>query len=128
MSTLEDLDNLEQEGKDERKDKGNDDGKKPNKDRDTDMKDAEDKKEEEEEEIIDSEILNLSTRDIVARRRLLENDTRIMKSEYQRLSHEKAAMLEKIRDNLDKIENNRYASTSGDGDAACNVPLHLADY
>jgi 26S proteasome regulatory subunit T5 len=32
---------------------------------------------------------------------------RIMKSEFQRLTHEKASMNEKIKDNLDKIENNR---------------------
>merc|ERR1712113_894571 len=44
---------------------------------------------------------------IVARRRLIENDTRIMRSEFQRLNHEKQAMNEKIKDNVDKIENNR---------------------
>ena len=32
-----------------------------------------------------------------------------MKSELSRLSHEKAAMGEKIKDNVDKIANNRYA-------------------
>lgn len=37
----------------------------------------------------------------------MENDLRIMKSEFQRLTHEQAAMKEKIKDNLDKIENNR---------------------
>jgi 26S proteasome regulatory subunit T5 len=31
-----------------------------------------------------------------------------MKSEFQRLTHEKATMNEKIKDNLEKIENNRY--------------------
>ncbi|KAJ9659895.1 26S proteasome regulatory subunit 6A [Coniosporium apollinis] len=62
---------------------------------------------EEEQSLLDPEILNSSTRDIIARRRLLENDMRIMKSEYQRLTHEKAAMHEKIKDNQDKIENNR---------------------
>lgn len=63
---------------------------------------------EEEQSLLDPEILNSSTRDIIARRRLLENDMRIMKSEHQRLTHEKAAMHEKIKDNQDKIENNRY--------------------
>ena len=71
------------------------------------MKDADEKKKDEEEELIDMEILNSSTRDIISRRRLLENDTRIMKSEYQRLTHEKNAMHEKIKDNVDKIDNNR---------------------
>ena len=72
------------------------------------MKDAEEEKEAE-EDVLDEEILSLSTRDIIARRRLLENDARIMKSELQRLNHEKQAMHDKIKDNLDKIENNRYA-------------------
>ena len=76
---------------------------------DADMKDAADgdKEEVKEEDLIDTEILNSSTRDIVARRRLIENDTRIMRSEFQRLSHEKQAMSDKIKDNVDKIDNNR---------------------
>ena len=57
---------------------------------------------------LDEEILNLSTRDINTRRRLLENELRIMKSEFSRLTHEKSTMQEKIKDNVDKIENNRY--------------------
>jgi 26S proteasome regulatory subunit T5 len=106
MSTLEDLDDLERHEKEEKKDddkkEGDKDGKKA--DGDADMADA-----EPEEEQLDEEILNSSTRDIIARRRLLENDMRIMKSEFQRLTHEKASMNEKIKDNLDKIENNRYS-------------------
>ena len=110
MSTLEDLDDMEREGKEEdKKDGGDKDGKKPDQNGDAEMKDADpDKKEEDkQEDIFDPEILHSSTRDIITRRRLLENDMRIMKSEYQRLSHEQAAMKEKIKDNLDKIENNR---------------------
>lgn len=109
MSTLEDLDDMEREEKEEKKDNGDKDGKKPDQDGDAEMKDAGgDKKEEEkEEDIFDPEILHSSTRDIITRRRLLENDMRIMKSEFQRLTHEQAAMKEKIKDNLDKIENNR---------------------
>jgi ATP-dependent 26S proteasome regulatory subunit len=83
---------------------------------------------EPEEEPLDEEILNSSTRDIVARRRLLENDMRIMKSEFQRLTHEKASMNEKIKDNLDKIENNRYASLSGAAGAAGDGGGDHADY
>ncbi|KAF7192386.1 26S proteasome regulatory subunit 6A [Pseudocercospora fuligena] len=106
MSTLEDLDDMERDGK---KEENNDDKDKKNEGNgDADMKDAEEKKEEEkEEEMIDAEILNSSTRDIVARRRLLENDTRIMRSEFQRLTHEKQSMQDKIKDNVDKIDNNR---------------------
>lgn len=96
MSTLEDLDDIEREQKEDKKDEKKKDG-------DAEMKDA-----EPEEDVLDEEILNLGTRDIVARKRLLENDMRIMKSEWQRLTHEKNAMNEKIRDNLEKIENNRY--------------------
>jgi 26S proteasome regulatory subunit T5 len=100
MSTLEDLDDLEREQKEDKKDDGDKEKKKPDQNSDAEMKDA---------EPIDEEIYSLSTQDILTRRRLLENDSRIMKSEYQRLSHEKATMGEKIKDNLDKIENNRYA-------------------
>jgi 26S proteasome regulatory subunit T5 len=110
MSTLEDLDDLEREQKEEKKDdkkEGGEDGKDGKKaDGDAEMKDA-----EPEEEVLDDEILNLGTRDIVARKRLLENDMRIMRSEFQRLTHEKASMNEKIKDNLEKIENNRCGSS-----------------
>lgn len=109
MSTLEDLDALENEGKkeEEKKDGDDQDPKKPGQSGDADMKDADGEKKDEEEELIDMDVLNSSTRDIVTRRRLLENDTRIMRSEFQRLTHEKAAMLEKIKDNVEKIDNNR---------------------
>jgi 26S proteasome regulatory subunit T5 len=110
MSTLEDLDDLEREQKEEKKEdkkEGGEDGKDGKKaDGDAEMQDA-----EPEEEVLDDEILNLGTRDIVARKRLLENDMRIMRSEFQRLTHEKASMNDKIKDNLEKIENNRYAVT-----------------
>lgn len=108
MSTLEDLDDLEREQKEEDKNEekkdgsGDDSSKEGKKDGDAEMKDA-----EPEEEVLDEDILNSSTRDIIARKRLLENDMRIMRSEFQRLTHEKAAMNEKIKDNQDKIENNR---------------------
>ncbi|KAK5137512.1 26S proteasome regulatory subunit 6A [Meristemomyces frigidus] len=111
MSTLEDLDDME---RDEKKEDEQGDKDKKSGDNaaggDSDMQDAGDgeKKEEvKEEDLIDTEILNSSTRDIVARRRLIENDTRIMRSEFQRLSHEKQAMSDKIKDNVDKIDNNR---------------------
>lgn len=77
---------------------------KPSAEGDADMKDAE----PEEEDILDEEMLSLSTQDLQTRKRLLENDARIMKSEYQRLSHEKATMGEKIKENMEKIANNRY--------------------
>ena len=97
MASLEELEDLERDEQDKKDDKDED----KDKSNDTDMKDAE------EEELLDEEILSLSTRDIVARRRLLENELRIMKSEFQRLTHEKGTMNEKIKDNMDKIENNK---------------------
>ncbi|KAL8934557.1 MAG: hypothetical protein Q9216_005849 [Gyalolechia sp. 2 TL-2023] len=108
MSTLEDLDDLAREGKEEKKDDGDED-KRSKQDGDAEMKDADGEKKEEakEEDLIDIEVLHSSTRDINMRRRLLDNDMRIMKSEFQRLSHEQGAMKEKIKDNLEKIENNR---------------------
>lgn len=102
MSTLEELDDLDRrERDDKKKDKPQDDKGKQG-DGDAEMKDA-----EPEDDVLDPEILSLSTEDIKTRRRLLENDARIMKSEYQRLSHEKATMAEKIKENLEKIANNR---------------------
>ena len=111
MSTLEDLDDMEREGKKEDEEKkdggdGDKDGKKGSAaEGDAEMKDA--KEEEKEEDMIDTEILHSSTRDIQMRKRLLDNDMRIMKSEFQRLTHEETAMKDKIKENLDKIENNR---------------------
>lgn len=104
MSTLEDLDDLEREGKDDKKDETN---KKPDKDGDAEMKDA-DAGKEKIEDLIDAEILHSNTRDIQVRWRLLDNEMRIMTSEFQRLTHEQSAMKEKIKDNLEKIENNRW--------------------
>ena len=115
MSTLEDLDNLEREEGEKRKDQEGGDGKKPpgeGQDGDSEMKDATAKAEEEEEEeddLLDEEIIRSSTADIVKRRRMLENELRIMKSEYQRLMHEQSTMRERVKDNQEKIENNRYS-------------------
>ncbi|ANB12630.1 proteasome regulatory particle base subunit RPT5 [Sugiyamaella lignohabitans] len=59
------------------------------------------------EDDLDDEILKASTQEIINRRKLLENDIRVMRSEFQRLTHEKNAMTDKIKDNQEKIENNR---------------------
>ncbi|KAK3708661.1 26S proteasome regulatory subunit 6A [Vermiconidia calcicola] len=111
MSSLEELEDLERDGKRDDQGDKDDKDKKPDQNGDADMKDADGEKKEEEkkeeEDLIDMEILNSSTRDIVARRRLIENDTRIMKSEFNRLNHEKQTMHDKIKDNVDKIDNNR---------------------
>ncbi|KAL5615684.1 hypothetical protein BROUX41_005715 [Berkeleyomyces rouxiae] len=107
MSTLEELDDLDRRDREDKDNKnqklpggGNGNGSSGN--NDADMKDA-----EPEPEILDDEILSLSTQDILMRKRLLDNDAGIMKSEHQRLMHERASMLEKIKDNEEKIQNNK---------------------
>lgn len=107
MSTLEDLDDLEQEQRDKKQDQNDGNGRKPEGEGDADMEDVD--KKDEEEEMLDEDILNSSTADIVTRRRMLENEMRIMKSEFQRLTHEQSTMREKVKDNQEKIENNRCA-------------------
>lgn len=112
MSTTQNVQGVERRGSDDGEDKkekksggkGNETNNPGNGD-DAEMQDAE----PEEDEILDEEILTLSTEDLRTRKRLLENDSRIMKSEYQRLSHEKATMAEKIKENVEKIANNRSA-------------------
>ncbi|GMM54167.1 proteasome regulatory particle base subunit [Maudiozyma humilis] len=59
------------------------------------------------DEEIDQEILSLSTQELQTRTKLLDNEIRIFRSELQRLSHENNVMLEKIRDNKEKIKNNK---------------------
>ncbi|BFZ62947.1 26S proteasome regulatory subunit 6A [Saitoella coloradoensis] len=70
------------------------------------LNDNEEKMEDAGDEI-DAEILRSSNEEIVNRTRLLENDIKVMRSEYQRLTHESNTMKEKIKDNTEKIENNR---------------------
>lgn len=62
---------------------------------------------EEQDNLIDNEILSSSTSDIVNRTKLLDNDIKVMRLESQRLSHEKTVMLERIKDNQEKINNNK---------------------
>ena len=56
---------------------------------------------------LDQEILSLSTHELQTRTKLLDNEIRIFRSELQRLSHENNVMVEKIRDNKEKIKNNK---------------------
>jgi 26S proteasome regulatory subunit T5 len=88
-----------------------DQSKPPAKDGDISMEDeaaaAEPAKEVDEFEGIDPDILSANTNEVINRRRLLDNELRILKSEFQRLSHEKATMVAGIKENQDKIENNR---------------------
>jgi 26S proteasome regulatory subunit T5 len=56
---------------------------------------------------IPEEIRSLSTEEILTRIRLIENDIKVMKSETLRLQHEQSVMKEKIRDNGEKIKQNK---------------------
>ncbi len=59
------------------------------------------------DDLIDQEIFESSTADILNRTKLLDNDIKVMRSESQRLTHEKTVMLERIKDNQEKINNNK---------------------
>lgn len=56
---------------------------------------------------LEKEILNLSTQELTTRAKLLDNEIRIFRSEIQRVTHENSTMVEKIKDNKEKIKNNR---------------------
>jgi len=58
-------------------------------------------------EDLGEDILKLQTDDIVARTRLLENETKILKSEIMRISHEHQSQKEKIKENKEKIKLNK---------------------
>ncbi|BGP36102.1 26S proteasome regulatory subunit 6A [Rhodotorula toruloides] len=62
---------------------------------------------EPEEDPLPDEILNASADDIMARTRLIDNDLKVMRSETMRLNHERNKMKEQIKDNTDKIKNNK---------------------
>lgn len=61
----------------------------------------------EQEELIDQEILSAATSEIINRTKLLDNEIKVMRSESQRLTHEKTVMTERIKDNQEKINNNK---------------------
>ncbi|KAF8252616.1 26S proteasome subunit P45 [Wilcoxina mikolae CBS 423.85] len=103
MASLEDLDDLEHEQQERKKDE---DKKKKEEGGDGSKMDVDEEPKKDEDEI-DPDVLNAATTDIINRRRLLENDLRVMRQEFQRLTHEKSSMKDKIKDNLEKIENNR---------------------
>merc|ERR1719400_2206985 len=50
-----------------------------------------------------AEVLKMSTDEIKARTRLLDNDIRIMKSEIVRIQHELQAQRDKIKENTEKV-------------------------
>ncbi|PVU89899.1 hypothetical protein BB559_004878 [Furculomyces boomerangus] len=56
---------------------------------------------------LDQEILRLGNQEIANRTRLIENEIRVLKSEFSRMNHEQQAMEEKIKDNSQKIAMNK---------------------
>ncbi|KAF7796250.1 hypothetical protein EIP86_007424 [Pleurotus ostreatoroseus] len=56
---------------------------------------------------IPEEIMSLTTDEIMTRTRLIDNDLKVIRSETMRLQHEQNVMKEKIRDNGEKIKQNK---------------------
>lgn len=56
---------------------------------------------------IPDDVMSASTDEVLTRSRLMENDIRVMKSEQMRLQHEQATMREKIKENTEKIRQNK---------------------
>jgi len=58
-------------------------------------------------EDLPQEILQADVQEIQMRTRMLENEIRVMKSEHMRLLHEQTMMKERIKDNADKVSQNK---------------------
>ncbi|KAF8798894.1 26S proteasome subunit P45 [Phlegmacium glaucopus] len=71
------------------------------------MDETPDAPEEETWDDIPEDILTLNTDEILTRTRLIDNDIKVMRSETLRLQHEQSVMKEKIRDNGEKIKQNK---------------------
>jgi len=71
------------------------------------MNTAPDQPAEETWDDIPEDIMVLPTDEILTRVRLLDNDIKVMRSETTRLQHEQSTMKEKIRDNSEKIKQNK---------------------
>eukprot|EP00047_Mylnosiga_fluctuans_P002242 m.223755 g.223755 ORF g.223755 m.223755 type:complete len:426 (-) comp10975_c0_seq1:43-1320(-) len=54
-----------------------------------------------------AEIMSMSTEDIIARTRLLENECKIMRSEASRLKHEQESMADRVKENAEKVKMNK---------------------
>merc|ERR1711976_698539 len=66
-----------------------------------------DQVEEEEDDGIMSEVKKMSTDEITARARLLDNEIRIMRSDMMRIQHEMQGQKDKIKENTEKIKDNK---------------------
>ncbi len=59
------------------------------------------------DEELDQEILNATAEELRTRTRLLDAEVNVLRTDAQRMHHEKTAILEKIRDNKEKIKLNK---------------------
>lgn len=62
---------------------------------------------EEEEEGLMADVKKMSTDEITARARLLDNEIRIMKADIMRIQHEMQTQKDKIKENTEKIKVNK---------------------
>jgi 26S proteasome regulatory subunit T5 len=67
---------------------------------------------EDAEECLGEDVLRTSTDENVSRTRFLDNETKIMKSELMRISHELQVQNEKIKENTEKIKVNKKSPIS----------------
>ena len=66
-----------------------------------------DNAEDEEEEGLMADMKKMSTNEITARARLLDNEIRIMRADIHRIQHEMNAQKDKIKENTEKIKVNK---------------------
>merc|ERR1712115_181250 len=66
-----------------------------------------DQVEEEEDDGIMAEVKKMSTDEITARARLLDNEIRIMRADIMRIQHEMQTQKDKIKENTEKIKVNK---------------------
>ena len=61
----------------------------------------------EQEELEDDDTRHMSISELRQRIHLLNNDIRIMKSDFQRIAHEERGQRERINDNIEKVKVNK---------------------
>jgi 26S proteasome regulatory subunit T5 len=57
--------------------------------------------------VMDIEIQQMATDEIISRTRLIENEIRVLKNEHNKLAHEDKALAERIKENNEKIKLNK---------------------
>jgi len=65
------------------------------------------KEEEEDDGILDDETMAMSITELRQRIHLLDNDIRVMRSDVQRIAHESRGQRERIRENIEKVKQNK---------------------